>query len=154
MKKTIVTFALVAVLGSLAVSCQKENIVDQTSIVAENGSIYKVRYSIDGTTHHFTIVGYDAWHDFLNWMLALAEEGHRVSFQKEDVERQTDSAKTTVVYTTTNHDDAYKWVDKMSDEGYEVTVEFDSRTGIYTCTAIRPDNLNSQSDTTEIKRHF
>lgn len=36
MRKTITTIALFAVLGTLAVSCQKENIIDETPVVAEN----------------------------------------------------------------------------------------------------------------------
>ena len=36
MRKTITTIALFAVLGTLAVSCQKENFIDENTIVAEN----------------------------------------------------------------------------------------------------------------------
>lgn len=39
MRKTITTIALFAVLGTLAVSCQEENIIDETNIVAENGTV-------------------------------------------------------------------------------------------------------------------
>lgn len=42
MRKTFTTIALFAVLGTLAVSCQKENIIDETNIVAENGTVYTV----------------------------------------------------------------------------------------------------------------
>ncbi|MDO4218172.1 MAG: hypothetical protein Q4D03_08440 [Bacteroidales bacterium] len=46
MRKIFITIALFAVLGTLAVSCQKENIIDETSIVAENGKVvtYPVTY--------------------------------------------------------------------------------------------------------------
>lgn len=40
MQKSFTTFALLAVLGTLAVSCQKENIIDETSIVEENDVTY------------------------------------------------------------------------------------------------------------------
>ena len=40
MKKTFITLALLAVLGTLAVSCQKENIIDETSVVEENDVTY------------------------------------------------------------------------------------------------------------------
>jgi len=70
-------------------------------------------------------------------MLALAEEGHTVSFRNEETALRGDSSKDVVTYTTTSHDDAYKWADKMSNEGYTVTIRFDNETGIYTCNAIK-----------------
>ena len=44
MKKVVTTIALFAVLGTLAVSCQKENIIDETAFVEESGA----RYAADG----------------------------------------------------------------------------------------------------------
>lgn len=137
MRKIFITIALFAVLGTLAVSCQKENIIDDTCVVAENGTVYTVSYSVDGATHHITLIGEDAWHDFLNRMFALAEEGHEVSLRNEDRASRVLSSKDVVTYTTTNRDDAYAWADKMSDEGYAVTIRFDKETGIYTCNAIK-----------------
>lgn len=137
MKRTIITIALFAVLGTLAVSCQKENILGQNAVVAENGTMYTVSYTVDGVTHKITLVGEDAWHDFLHHMIALAEEGHRVSFRNEEAASNAAPTKETVTYTTTNHDDAYKWAEKKINEGYSVTIEYDDRTGIYTCTAIK-----------------
>ena len=137
MRKIFITIALFAVLGTLAVSCQKENIIDETSIVAENNKVYTVCYTVDGVTHHLTLIGEDAWHDFLNRMFALAEDGHEVSFRNEDRASRVLSSKDVVTFTTTNHDDAYAWADKMSDEGYTVTIRFDKETGKYTCYAIK-----------------
>jgi len=137
MKKTITTIALLAVLGTLAVSCQKENIVEQTSINAEAVQVYKVSYSIDGRYYQLTLIGEESWHDFLTRMFALAEEGHRVSFRNENVSSQEALSKEVVTYTTSDHDDAYTWAEKMSNAGYLVTVEYDRKTGKYTCTAIK-----------------
>ena len=39
MHKTFTTIALFAVLGTLAVSCQKENIIDENTVVAENVTV-------------------------------------------------------------------------------------------------------------------
>lgn len=39
MHKTFTTIALFAVLGTLTVSCQKENFIDENTIVAENGTV-------------------------------------------------------------------------------------------------------------------
>lgn len=48
MRKTFITIALLSVLGTLVVSCQKENIIDETTIVAENGKVYTVVRGGDG----------------------------------------------------------------------------------------------------------
>ena len=83
MKKTIITVALLAVLTSLAVSCQKEE-ADITSatpstVIAENDTHRTVVYTIDGVSYRLTLLGDEAWHDFLSRMFALAEEGHSVT---------------------------------------------------------------------------
>ena len=137
MKKIFITIALFAVLGTLAVSCQKENIIDQTVSVEENRQVYRVTYSIDGATYHLTLVGEDTWHVFLHRMIALAEEGHRVTFRNEEASSGIASTKEVVTYSTSSHEAAYKWADEMVLKGYSVTIEYDERTGIYTCTAIK-----------------
>lgn len=137
MRKTFTTIALFAVLGTLAVSCQKENIIDETNIVAENGTVYTVSYAVDGVTHQLTLVGDEAWHDFLNRMLALAEEGHEVSFRNEEAASRVISTKEVVTYTTDNGEDALNWAEKMVDDGYTVTITFDKEKKTYTCYAIK-----------------
>ena len=137
MRKTFTTIALFAVLGTLAVSCQKENIIDETSIVAENNKVYTVCYTVDGVTHQITLIGDDAWHDFMNRMFALAEEGHEVSFRNEETASRVVSTKDVVTYSTKDRDKAFAWADAMVEEGYTVTVRFDENTGIYTCYAIK-----------------
>ena len=137
MRKTFIAIALFAMIGTLAVSCQKENVFDNTQIEMEQSAVYKVCYSIDGVSYRITLIGDGTWHDFLNRLFDLAEAGHTVSFRIENSPSQIASSKEVVTYTTTSHDDAYKWAEKMGNEGYNVTVTFDERTGIYTCTAIR-----------------
>lgn len=137
MRKTFTTIALFAVLGTLAVSCQKENIINETSIVAENDKVYSVYYTVDGVTHQFTLVGDEAWHDFLNRMFVLAEEGHEVSFRNEEAASRIVSTKEVVTFTTKDHDKAYAWADAMVEEGYTVFISYDRETGIYTCEAAK-----------------
>lgn len=137
MRKTFTTIALFAVLGPLAVSCQKENIIDETNIVAENGTVYTVSYAVDGVMHHLTLVGDEAWHDFLNRMLAMAEEGHEVTFCNDEAASRVVPTKEVVTYTTDNGEDALNWAEKMVDDGYTVTITFDKEKKTYTCYAIK-----------------
>lgn len=135
MRKTFTTIALAALLGTLAVSCQKENIVNERTTLMENSVVYTVHYSIDGVMHRLTLSGDDAWYDFLNYMLDLAEEGHKVGFQKDEGASRTIAVKETVTYSTTNRDEAYKWGKTMVDNGYDVVIYFDKEKGIYHCEA-------------------
>lgn len=137
MRKTFTAIALFAVLGTLAVSCQKENIIDETNIVAENGTVYTVSYAVNGVTHQLTLIGDEAWQAFLNRMLALAEEGHEVSFRNEEAASRVVSTKETVTYSTPNHDDAINWAEKMAGDGYTVTIVFDKENKVYNCYATK-----------------
>ncbi|MCQ2260550.1 MAG: hypothetical protein MJZ77_04050 [Bacteroidales bacterium] len=137
MRKTFITIALFAVLGGLTVSCQKENLIDETTVMAENETCHVVNYTIDGETYHLTLVGEDAWQDFLNYMLDLTEEGHEVSFRNEEAAQNIVSAKETVTHTTTNREEAYSWAKDMEHNGYDVIVQYDKKTKTYKCTAIK-----------------
>ena len=135
MKKIFITISLFPMLGTIATSCQKENEFDKTTIEVGRNTIYRVCYSIDGKIYQLTLIGDDAWHDFLNRMFALAEEGHTVTFNNENVTSQTVSAKDVVTYTTTNKDEALSWAERMGNDGYVVTIKYDKGTGVYTCIA-------------------
>lgn len=137
MRKTFTTIALVAVLASMAVSCQKENIIDQATIVSESCATYTVQYTIDGVSHIITLIGEDSWHDFLNHMFALAEEGYVVSFRNVESASSATATKETVTHSTTSKEEAYAWADKMHGDGYYVTIRYDKEKGVYTCYAIK-----------------
>ena len=141
MKKTIISVALLAVLTSLAVSCQKEE-ADITSatpstVIAENDTLRTVVYTIDGVSYRLTLVGDQAWHDFLSRMFALAEEGHSVTFFNEEAASRVLPSKEVETHSTSNKEDAYQWSEQKVKEGYTVTIVFDEETGIYTCYAFK-----------------
>ncbi|MBP5677987.1 MAG: hypothetical protein J6W88_05790 [Bacteroidales bacterium] len=137
MRKTIKTMALMAVLSVAAVGCQKETItVEPQTGVEADGTVYTVRYSVNGVTHTETLVGEQAWAEFLQRMLALAKEGYRVTVTKNTGAAQYAMSKKVVTFTTTNENEAYDWMNQKIKEGYEVTVEFDEETGEYICTAV------------------
>ena len=137
MKRTFPTIALLAVLGTMAVGCQKENIVENATIVAQVGETRTIIYTVDGTERQITLVGDEAWSDFLHHMLAMAREGHRVSFRNGKTPLSVTSAKETVTFTTTDQNEAYTWCDNMYNAGYSVTMYYDKDKGIYTCIAVK-----------------
>lgn len=137
MKKTIKTVALMMVLGTLAVGCQKEQLSITPNIVAEDAAVYTLNYYVDGVLYTVTLQGEQALDEFMRNLFALANEGHKVSVRNGNAGNQILSSKETVVYTTTDEDDAKAWAKAMVKEGYVVDIEFDSKSGIYTCTAVK-----------------
>lgn len=134
MKKTFITVALLAVLGTMAVSCQKENI-DETGIAAECSTVYTVNYSIDGVTHQTTLYGYAAWEEFMRNMLALCRDGYDVIFR--DANAVSLGAKETLTYITHSESDALSWCETKYKEGYSVSMHYDADKNEYTCVAVR-----------------
>ena len=149
MKKHYKSLALLAVLSIAAVGCQKEPIVEPTMQFQQNVNIRNVTYTIDGVTFFATVRGEQNWHDFIDRLLALAKEGHKVSFRNNDACSNNPSTKEVVQYVTTDPDDADKWCAIMTDNGYDVEIEYDSRTGRFICTATKPDIVNPHTDTTD-----
>ena len=139
MKKEFKTMALFAVLSMMAVGCQKESVepIEATSVASETNTLYRVCYAIDGVTHHITLNGEEARKDFIYQMLALAERGCSVTFFDESRVSQNPASKEKVVYTTPDKNDAYAWANNMMAQGYTVSIQQDSTTGIFTCIAIK-----------------
>ena len=123
------------VLCAPAVACQKENPVDTDIYAVASENCRTVCYIVDGAAYSTTIHDDTAWADLLRNMAALAKEGHNVTLWK--ISATTHGEKKTVTYTTDNEDDAIKWAAKMTDEGYVVHISYDSKTGIWTCIAVK-----------------
>ena len=137
-KKTIIIMALLAVLSVAAVSCQKENLVPSTpaEVITNNQAVYIYQYEVNGIRSRITLRGEAERTDFINRMLALAQEGNTVSFFDETQYTQN-FTKEDVTYTTKDKEDALNWASGMLDLGYTVTIEYDKNKGIYNCTASR-----------------
>ena len=136
MKKTVITATLIALLGTVAVSCQKEAEPVTSSVCSL--SEYNVLYRIDNVVHHANIQSPEEWHAFLTDMLALARHGHNVSIQRTSTASQILPTKDVVTFETTNGDEAIEWVEMMTELGYDVSIEFDEDTGLYTLIAKKP----------------
>ncbi len=136
--KTIKIMALLAVLSVAAVSCQKENLVPSTpaEVITDNQAVYIYQYEVNGIRSRITLRGEAERADFINRMLALAQEGNTVSFFDETRSTQL-LTKETVNYSTKDEEKALKWVIQMSDLGYKVSVSYDEETGYYNCSATR-----------------
>ncbi len=136
MKKNFKTFALCLVLGTTMAGCQKENFSNDMTGTEQTQVNIQVAYSVDGEFFRTTLSGEVAWNDFINQMLALAREGHEVSFSRNR-SSETSTTKEVVVFVTTNEDEAHVWANNMTAHGYIVSIKYNKESGEYTCTAIK-----------------
>lgn len=135
MKKKVFTVALIAVLGALATSCQKEEIISPVN-TSENTSSYTLVYYVSGEPHTVTCHSRAEYEALFSRLMALAREGYSIVIYDARFSHEAMS-KEKVTYTTHDEEDATKWSQKMVEAGYSVTVTFDEETGIYTCIAIK-----------------
>lgn len=135
MKRKMITATLLALLGTFAVSCQKE--ADTAPSTVYSQSEYNVLYRIDNVVHHANIHSPREWHTFLADMLDLVRQGHRVSVQRTSTSSLTLPTKEVVTHETKDPEDALEWTKMMTEQGYEVFIEYDEETGIYTLTAFK-----------------
>ncbi|MBR3633226.1 MAG: hypothetical protein IKN51_01685 [Bacteroidaceae bacterium] len=135
MKKVVVTVALFAVLGTLAVSCQKETLTELSPVAAQ-AETYLLTYSVDGISMQTQLNGDEELRAFLRRLTALARQGHRVTVRNANALSQSFS-KERVEYRTKSEDDANEWAQKMIKDGYEVAIDYDDETGEFVCVAIK-----------------
>ena len=135
MKKTLTTVTLFAVLGTLAVSCQKETLTELSPVTTQDET-YLITYSVDGVSMQTRLNGDEALRAFLHRITALARQGHRVTVRNENTVSQA-STKEVVTYRTKSEDDASEWAAKMIMDGYAVEIDYDDKTGEYVCTAAK-----------------
>ena len=126
---------MLAILGTVAVSCQKEAEPVHSSVCSQ--SEYNVRYTIDNRIYHASLQTSEEWHTFLSDMFALARQGHRIRIQKTPTSHQSVPTKEVITFKTLNPEEANAWAEEMLLAGYDINIEFDSESGYYIVTAIR-----------------
>jgi hypothetical protein len=127
--------ALLAVLVSMATSCQKENIVETPLATTEANTVRTIHYIIDGVEHVITLYGNEEWESFMSRMMSLARQGHNVSIYDESAASQNVPTKDVQTFTTSNQSEAETWAKEMISQGY--TVDMTYKDGLYICIAIR-----------------
>ena len=137
MNKTLRTVALLAVLAIMTAGCQKEVFTESQASIEEAVTIHTVRYSVNGVESVEVLVGDQAWYDFLQRMLALAEQGYEVTFADENASANASATKEIVRYSTPDRDDAQAWSDSMTAQGYAVTITYDKEKKMYNCVAVK-----------------
>lgn len=137
MRIKFIHVALIAVLGTTAVSCQKEEIVIPQNIIAETTAKYTISYSINGVNYNALLHNDTELDVLLHQLLALARQGNTIVISDNVLSSRTIPTKEKIIYTTNNEDEAFRWAADRTKEGYTVEISFNEHTGIFTCTAVK-----------------
>ena len=136
MGKRIITVALLAVLGTMAMSCQKETVGDFSTVAVQSVTAYTVTYYVDGVMSHISVKNDDELSFLLNRLAALARDGHRVAMHMGDTVSQL-VTKEKVTFRTNSKEEAVAWCNSMMLDGYFVEIYFDETSGEYICIATK-----------------
>lgn len=134
MKKTIITVALFAVLGTMAVSCSgDENEASNAAWVQET---YQMYYSVDGENMQVRLNGDGELRNFIRKLVDMTREGHHITVRRGDG-KCLSLSKEKVEFRTESEDAANQWTLDMVKKGYTVTLDYDKNAGEFVCVAVK-----------------
>ena len=127
----------IAAMSMPMASCQKDNESELFNQSLPETTANVVTYSVNGMVYRVVVNDEKSMKELYDFLLALARSGETVRIFSGNQPQKESMAKDVVVYNTNNENDANRWAREMRDQGYDVEIKFDDKTGIYTCTAIR-----------------
>ena len=139
MNKKILSVALLATLGMVATSCQKENTLDfaPETTISEVGTVYTVQYAVNGVLHSESFQNEEDVDALLMRLMTLAREGYDVMFFDNNYNPNALSTKEVVSYTTSSDAEATKWSKEKMKDGYTVHISYNQSNNTITCTAYK-----------------
>lgn len=139
MNKKILSVALLATLGMVATSCQKENTLDfaPKTTISEAGTVYTVQYAVDSVLHIATLQSKEEVNALLMQLMALAREGYNVEVFDNNYSPSASPTKEVVTYTTSSDTAATEWTATKMSQGYTVQITYNQSNNTYTCRAFK-----------------
>jgi hypothetical protein len=136
-KQNCVLAVLAVIVSMTNVACNKEKVTEMERIehqLHENQVFY---YIVDSECHRIALVNDADWDAFLERMLALVKEGHKVCFGRNVTRQIISFSKEKITFVTTDFNKIKKWAKEKVEEGYEVEITYNEQTGEYTGIAVR-----------------
>ena len=138
MIKKVYSVALFAVLATIAVSCQKENVMDLAwNHCSRSEHRDTVQYSVNGVLHKETLHNEGEYNSLLMQLMALSREGAVVEISDNNYSPSVLPSKESVTYTTSSDEAAAAWVRQKAGEGYRVRVTYDTANNVHICVAYK-----------------
>lgn len=135
MKKTALLIAVAAVVATLAVACQKDNAKPEPQAVVQTAAYPtgNINYTVGKISNTVNVGSVEQWNTLLGECLDGADSGHLVTIAHQG--SSASPSKERLTYVTDSREAALAWVDSRFNEGYDVTLWYDSEEGKYYCVA-------------------
>ena len=124
---------MLAAAAMLAMGCNRE----ETPAPTPTGTIRKVSYIACGEESHATVTGEAEWQTLMNRLFDAVEVGCELTFWNPDSVGGETQPKDVVTYRTASRDSAFAWSERMYDQGYTVSVVFDTIGHVYVGSAVK-----------------
>jgi len=146
---------LVAVATAAAMlfpGCEKEGALVPSTGTARQYSHMKCQYLIDGVEIAASSGTENASDSLLAELFSRVRQGGVLTVKAQSgCVGSLDANGEPIVFTTPSEREALAWMQSMSEQGYDVTVTYNSKTRLYTCTAVIPDPTNTGTDVYSIE---
>ena len=133
----------VAVSGTMA-SCQKDEILSEMVVPSHEMSQkllahqeLTLRYWIDGVEHNQEYASQQEMDNYICYLIGLTREGKTIIIQGSENPSYAPAETDTKTFTTSDEVEMKKWSKEMRIKGYDVEIDFDEETGLYTGTATK-----------------
>ena len=129
----------VAVSGTM-VSCQKDEMVLPSQEMSQKNLAHvntTLRYWIDGVEYCQTFASSAERMNFISYLVGLTRGERTIVIKGTDNPDYAPEEKDKQTFTTSDEKEMDAWVKLMDGKGYDVTVFFDKKTGLYTGTATK-----------------
>ena len=126
------TLTLLMAIGLLAWGCQKPTDRCGLPDAPASGGI---SYTVDGELMQAFPCNADQVDAFFAGLLDLARQGHSVVVHKRSEHDPATDSKEAIVFSTADDKEAIAWAEKMTNNGYNVSISYDESNGTYQCIA-------------------
>ena len=133
----------VAVSGTMA-SCQKDEILSEMVLPSHEMSQkllahqeLTLRYWIDGVEHNQEYASQQEMDNYICYLIGLTSEGKTIIIQGSENPIYAPAETDTKTFTTSDEVEMKKWSKEMRIKGYDVEIDFDKETNLYTGTATK-----------------
>jgi hypothetical protein len=142
-KRIMKTVLLTAALAGTMASCQKEEISSEILVSQEMSQKVLAhqeltfRYWIDGVEYRKVFTSESDKESFISYLISLTHEGRKVTIGGSEKPSLAPEADDKLTIETKDIAVIDAWAVEMSDKGYDVSVSFNEKTGLYTGTATK-----------------
>ena len=138
------TVLLSVAMAGVITSCQKDEFQSEMVVPSHEMSQkllahqeLTLRYWIDGVEHNQEYASQQEMDNYICYLIGLTREGKTIIIQGSENPSYAPAETDTKTFTTSDEVEMKKWSKEMRIKGYDVEIDFDKETNLYTGTATK-----------------